>query len=212
VTAVPLRAAPRLADTMFRAAVLASLIGFQVIGHLHLKDRDVIFETLGDATTTASPMEDTISEPVELPQFREDATLTVVTDGTTSQLKTEIPNSYPKFMEGLMWRREMCDDCAMLFKWEDQQPQLSFWMENTPLPLDIIYVNANGEVVSIKPLMSGDKHGVGSDSPAIMAVEVKQGVAARIGVQAGKSRINLPEQLPQSAFVCAYSNCPLIQR
>jgi uncharacterized membrane protein (UPF0127 family) len=197
---------------MLRAAMLASLIGFQVVAHLHLKDRDVIFETLQDATTTVSPMEDTMAEPVTLPQFRDDATLTVVTDGTTYQLKTEIPDCYPKFMEGLMWRREMCDDCAMLFKWEEQQPQLSFWMEHTPLPLDIIYVNANGEVVSVKPLSPGDKHGVGSDLPAIMAVEVKQGMAGQMGIQAGKSRINLPDQLPQSAFVCAYVNCPLMQR
>lgn len=209
--AVPL-SAPRRADRMLRAAVLASQIGFQVTAHLHLKDRDVIFDTSQDATTTASPMEDTIAEPATLPQFRDDATLSVVTDGTSYQLRTEIPDSYPKFMEGLMWRQEMCDDCAMLFKWEDQQPQLSFWMENTPLPLDIIYVNADGEVVSIKPLSPGDKHGVASDLPAIMAVEVKQGMAARMGVQARKSRINLPDQLPQSAFVCAYANCPLMRR
>merc|ERR1719272_663096 len=46
-------------------------------------------------------------------------------------LKTEYPQDYNHFMQGLMWRDSLCDGCSMAFPWKKQQSMLSFWMDNT---------------------------------------------------------------------------------
>lgn len=50
--------------------------------------------------------------------------------------------------QGLMDVREMPKDAGMVFFFENEEP-LSFWMANTPLPLDIMYVNSDSVIVSI---------------------------------------------------------------
>lgn len=203
---------------MLRAAMAVCVLGLQVTGILNLRDEDVLHADSMYATTTMTTTfsmadrQDTVQEPSELPQFRSDGAVSITTtDGASHTLSTEFPNCYGKFMEGLMWRKDMCNDCAMIFKWAQEQPQgLSFWMENTPLALDIIYANADGEVVSVKQLSPGDTRGVQSGAPAMTAIEVKQGIAAELGITAG-ARLALPDPFPLSAFVCNKENCPLIQ-
>ncbi len=60
----------------------------------------------------------------------------------------EIANTPEKRRKGLMNRKSMADNHGMVFIFPDEQV-LSFWMSNTLIPLDIIYVSAEGEVVSI---------------------------------------------------------------
>lgn len=50
--------------------------------------------------------------------------------------------------QGLMDVRYMPEDAGMVFFFETEEPQ-SFWMANTPLPLDIMYVNSDSVIVSI---------------------------------------------------------------
>jgi uncharacterized membrane protein (UPF0127 family) len=102
-------------------------------------------------------------------------------------------------MEGLMWRRNLCETCAMAFPWSEDQPQLSFWMENTPLPLDIIYANAAGNVVSVKSLEPESRAGVPSGLPADLAIEVNAGFAAAHGIGPGSS---VTFSKPGGSFVC----------
>ncbi len=51
---------------------------------------------------------------------------------------------------GLMFRRDMARDAGMLFDFH-QEARVSFWMKNTPLPLDMLFIRADGTVSSVEP-------------------------------------------------------------
>ena len=78
---------------------------------------------------------------------------------------------------GLMYRKAMKNNQAMLFIFEDEKPRY-FWMKNTYIPLDIIYINGNKQIVSIaknaKPL---DETSLASKFPAKYVLEIKAGLS-----------------------------------
>jgi uncharacterized membrane protein (UPF0127 family) len=94
---------------------------------------------------------------------------------------------------GLMRRDSMPSDHGMLFVFADERP-LSFWMKNTRIPLDIIYVDAQGRVVSLHQMKPYDLGTTSSDGPAQYAIELNQGAAANAGVKAGDQLV-----IPQNA-------------
>lgn len=63
--------------------------------------------------------------------------------------QVEIADTEAKREEGLMFRKEMAQDKGMLFIFQDDLPR-SFWMKNTLIPLDMIFVDAKGKVVAIQ--------------------------------------------------------------
>lgn len=86
---------------------------------------------------------------------------------------------------GLMGRRELAADDGMLFVYA-RPTQMSFWMRNTPLPLDIGFFNAAGELVEIYPLYSFDETPVRSRSAQLQfALEMNQGWFERNQVKPG---------------------------
>ena len=85
---------------------------------------------------------------------------------------------------GLMYRKSLPEDRGMLFVFPEQRP-LSFWMRNTLIPLDIIYLDRFGKVVSVSQMKPLDETGVPSGWPAKYAVELNEGMAKRLGVKAG---------------------------
>jgi uncharacterized protein len=62
--------------------------------------------------------------------------------------KLEIADDLTEQMTGLMNRRYLCPDCGMLFIFEEEDEQ-NFWMKNTFVPLDIIFIDNEGEIVNI---------------------------------------------------------------
>mmetsp|Transcript_36301 Transcript_36301/g.107878 ORF Transcript_36301/g.107878 Transcript_36301/m.107878 type:complete len:201 (-) Transcript_36301:175-777(-) len=119
---------------------------------------------------------------------------THATDGQEVHLGLEVPNTFSKFMEGLMYRKEITDDEGMLFQWQGDGRR-SFWMENTYIDLDIIYTNVAGNIVSIKQAKKLDLHGVPSDGEAQDAIEVPMGWCERNGVKIGdRVKLNINTQ------------------
>ena len=86
---------------------------------------------------------------------------------------------------GLMFRTELADDHGMLFDFAGEAPR-SFWMKNTFIPLDIIFAEADGDIVAIAenttPLSEA---AIPSGAPARFVFEVIGGTAARIGLEPG---------------------------
>ncbi|MDQ6985138.1 MAG: DUF192 domain-containing protein [Candidatus Dojkabacteria bacterium] len=66
----------------------------------------------------------------------------------TPKLTLEIALSPNKRQEGLMYRKELDKNSGMIFIFEKDQP-LTFWMKNTLLSLDIMYINSEYEIVKI---------------------------------------------------------------
>jgi len=86
---------------------------------------------------------------------------------------------------GLMYRTKMKDRQAMLFIFNEAQPRY-FYMKNTYIPLDIIFVAPDSTIVSIakdaKPL---DESILPSKKPAQFVLEIKAGLADQLGIQKG---------------------------
>ena len=88
---------------------------------------------------------------------------------------------------GLMYRRDLAADAGMLFVFEAESDQ-HFWMKNTPLPLDMIFIGANHKIVGIvadtRPFTTNSQS-VGT--PSQYVVEVHAGFCAAHRIATGDS-------------------------
>lgn len=90
-----------------------------------------------------------------------------------------------KRSEGLMDVRNMPADKGMIFLFDDEAPR-SFWMANTPLPLDIIFADANREIIRIhQNAPAFTERNFASGSPAKYVVEVNAGFTMRHDIREG---------------------------
>jgi uncharacterized membrane protein (UPF0127 family) len=97
----------------------------------------------------------------------------------------EIAEDNAKRTQGLMYRDSMAENCAMLFVLPGEQEQ-SFWMKNTIMPLDIIYVNAKKQIVSTqKNTVPYSEDSIPSNGPARYVVEVNAGFCDRHSIKRG---------------------------
>ena len=114
--------------------------------------------------------------------------------GGAHRVAVEIADTGPLRTRGLMWRSELPDGTGMLFIFPAEMVQ-SFWMRNTLIPLDILFVDRTGKVVGVvqwaepKTLTSRT---VGK--PSMYVLEVPGGWASRNSVQAG-ARVDLEGDL-----------------
>ncbi|WP_162687475.1 DUF192 domain-containing protein [Bradymonas sediminis] len=97
----------------------------------------------------------------------------------------ELAISPDEHEKGLMYRRELPDDWGMLFIYPDEGMR-SFWMQNTYIPLDMIFIDARGEVVhfleEVEPLTRTPRR---SERYARYVLELRGGRAAEIGLKVG---------------------------
>ncbi|HEX2590027.1 MAG TPA: DUF192 domain-containing protein [Rhizomicrobium sp.] len=86
---------------------------------------------------------------------------------------------------GLMYRKEMAPNAGMIFEFKHTQ-FVSFWMKNTYLPLDLIFVRANGTISTIEPNaepLSTDS--IRSAEPILAVIELNGGRAHQLGITSG---------------------------
>lgn len=102
-----------------------------------------------------------------------------------ARFTVEIADTADERAQGLMFRESLGAMKGMLFVYERAEP-VAFWMENTLIPLDIIFAGADGVVVSVqagaKPL---DRTALPSGAPAQFVLEINAGMAARLGIGPG---------------------------
>lgn len=101
------------------------------------------------------------------------------------EVRVELALTEPQRARGLMHRRHLPDDAGMLFVF-DRMDHLSFWMENTLIPLDMVFIDdamrVVGVVESAEPL-TRDAREVDGESRYVL--EVNGGFAGRHGIAAG---------------------------
>ncbi|HEV7299118.1 MAG TPA: DUF192 domain-containing protein [Tepidisphaeraceae bacterium] len=96
----------------------------------------------------------------------------------------EIANDDAERQQGLMHRDSMPPNHGMIFVFPDERER-AFWMKNTKIPLDILYLDSVGTIVSIRQLKPFDETSISSWFPARFAIELNEGAADKSGVRVG---------------------------
>jgi uncharacterized membrane protein (UPF0127 family) len=111
--------------------------------------------------------------------------LEIATSSGRHAFQVEIANNDASRERGLMDRRFMAADHGMLFEFDRDEP-VAFWMKNTYIPLDMIFIAPSGVVTHIaanaEPL---SERVIPSGGPSIAVLELNGGIAASIGVRVG---------------------------
>ncbi|OYX04086.1 MAG: hypothetical protein B7Z15_17860 [Rhizobiales bacterium 32-66-8] len=98
--------------------------------------------------------------------------------------------------QGLMFVTELADDAGMLFDFKEER-EVSFWMRNTFIPLDMIFVGADGVVKTIHAnARPQDPTSIPSEVPVQFVLEIPGGRSAEIGLKPGDTmehaRVSVP--------------------
>lgn len=121
------------------------------------------------------------------PQFMKEGELTFLdaAGNTLTKIDIEIAETPAEQQQGLMNRSFMRNDQGMLFIFDRDEPR-SFWMKNTIIPLDIMYVTSGMHIVSIAAdAQPFSEASIPSQGPAMYVVEVNSGFAAQYGITPG---------------------------
>ena len=129
-----------------------------------------------------------IAEPISFTKEAE-AYLTKPSGDTVQFLHLEIADDDYQRETGLMYRESMQQDQGMLFIFENEQPR-GFYMKNTNIPLDLIFLNAENKIVSIsKNAKPKSLETIPSEVPAQYVLEVNAGLSDQWDLQVGDSLI-----------------------
>ena len=111
--------------------------------------------------------------------------LTIQTASGPRQFQVEVVRDDAERMQGLMYRRSMAADRGMLFDFVRVEP-VSMWMQNTYIPLDMLFIRPDGTVARIaqdtEPLST---RVIPSGEPVLSVLELNAGTSRRLGIKAG---------------------------
>jgi len=111
--------------------------------------------------------------------------LTITSLGKTHRFRVEVARTPQEQAKGLMFRTAMGPDEGMLFPY-DQPRVLSFWMKNTVLSLDLVFIGPDRRVVNVAAnAVPYSEQSILSDAPAIAVLELNAGRARELGIVAG---------------------------
>ena len=99
-------------------------------------------------------------------------------------IQAEVALTLPQQMVGMMHRRQMGANEAMLFVYEEAA-QRCFWMRNTLLPLTIAFIADDGSIVNLADMQPLDESSHCSARPVRFALEMNQGWFAKRGIKPG---------------------------
>jgi uncharacterized membrane protein (UPF0127 family) len=111
--------------------------------------------------------------------------LTITGHGKTSRFTVEVAASEAEQEQGLMYRQSLAPDAGMIFPFPTERVA-TFWMKNTYIPLDMVFIRKNGTIARIGANavpMTLDV--VSSNEPVTAVLEIAGGRAAELGLQPG---------------------------
>jgi uncharacterized membrane protein (UPF0127 family) len=126
-----------------------------------------------------------------------DLTLISASDKKLGSFTAELAADNQERAKGLMFRRELGAQEAMLFLFPEER-RLSFWMKNTLIPLDMIFISKDWRVAGIvenAPPLTEEPRGIESLSQYVL--EVSGGTCSRLGLAVG-DRVSVNGRLPHA--------------
>ncbi|MBO9590887.1 DUF192 domain-containing protein [Devosia sp.] len=115
----------------------------------------------------------------------DESKLTIHSASGDHTFNIEVVDTAASRAQGLMYRQELADDAGMLFDFLGEQ-EVSFWMRNTFIPLDMLFITADGVVKNIHVnARPHDPTGIPSDGPVQFVLEIPGGRSVELGIEAG---------------------------
>ena len=109
-------------------------------------------------------------------------------EGKSPQFFSELASSPQARSVGLMFRTSLPQDHGMLFLFEELSPH-SFYMKNTYVPLDIIFMDTRGPTATVVGVLEHmralDETSKSLSEPSLSALEVNAGLARKLGIKKG---------------------------
>jgi uncharacterized membrane protein (UPF0127 family) len=120
--------------------------------------------------------------------------VSVAFPGANQKVQAEVARYYEERQRGLMFRKSLGEDSGMLFRMDEHENH-QFWMKNTCLPLDMLFIDDDGLIVGIvenvPTLNTSPLREVGC--PSSWVLEVNAGWSRRHGVVAGQ-KLSIPDE------------------
>ena len=101
-----------------------------------------------------------------------------------SRFEVSIARTVEDRGRGLMFRTDLGPREGMLFVFDDDEHR-AFWMKNTPLPLSIAFLSADGKILQIESLVPYSEMRVRSRQPSRYALELNAGAFEEVGAEVG---------------------------
>ena len=112
--------------------------------------------------------------------------LVIVSESGRHEFTVELAVTPEQRAQGLMYRRGMAADAGMLFDYSRRAGRAAMWMKNTYIPLDMLFIKADGEIESIaERTVPHSLESVSSKGPVRGVLELNGGTAARLGIEPG---------------------------
>ena len=111
--------------------------------------------------------------------------LTIISATGPHRFKVELAETPEQMTQGLMFRTSLAPDAGMLFDYK-QPTVATMWMRNTLIPLDMLFVDAQGHIVNIhqRAVPQSDDQ-IAAAAPVRAVIELNGGTASRLGIEAG---------------------------
>lgn len=120
----------------------------------------------------------------------DDSQLTIKTAAGEHHFAVEVVDTNEGRAQGLMFRTSLAPDAGMLFDFKESR-QVSFWMQNTLIPLDMLFIRHDGTIANVhvnaKPL---DPTSIPSDGPVEFVLEIPGGRSVELGIKAGDTVVH----------------------
>ncbi len=111
--------------------------------------------------------------------------ITIKTEKKSQVFRIEVMKSVEERAKGMMFREELAPDRGMLFVFNVVAKQ-NFWMKNTLIPLDIIFIDETGRIIKVHKMAKPRDEGlIPSGKPVLAVLEIKGGEAEKRGIKAG---------------------------
>lgn len=154
-----------------------------------MKDyRCVVWAAMLLGGCSAEPTRNPIRNTVDAAESRQPARtipLVIQSNGRSHDFTVEVARTPQEQAKGLMFRKSVADDGGMLFPFTPPRTA-SFWMEDTPIPLDMLFVRTDGTIAFIaaqrKP---NSREPISAGIPVGAVLELRGGRAAELGIREG---------------------------
>ena len=130
-----------------------------------------------------------------LAEMRRD-TLTIITGSGEHTFDIEVAEAGEDKSRGLMFRQSLADNAGMLFPYQPAQ-EITMWMKNTYISLDMVFIRSDGVVHRVTTGTEPFSEAViASGGDVIAVLEIRAGIATKIGLKAGDRVVHPLFQVP----------------